>query len=162
MVHAVSSMDASLTHPCSSTSFVHTSARRLRFRKLGIRSTNDCFTSLQLGASSRPSCSPSRDANHFPLSPFFFSSSSFRSSCLRICSSPSFRRVNSITSSVLIFVLPACLANASRSIAAFPAQRHLLVSSTFIYQPTHSRHVQGHWIASTYRFAPKPAPSDSR
>ncbi len=64
-------------------------------------------------------------SSHFALFLFLLACSSFCSSCLRIVSRPSFLRVKSITSSVLMVVLPACLAKASRSMAAFPVQPHL-------------------------------------
>lgn len=54
----------------------------------------------------------------FTLPPLRFLISS--SSSFRILSRPSFRRANSMTSSVLILVLPAWLANAPRSVATFP------------------------------------------
>lgn len=54
----------------------------------------------------------------FTLPPLRFLISS--SSSFRILSRPSFRRASSMTSSVLILVLPAWLANASRSVATFP------------------------------------------
>lgn len=60
---------------------------------------------------------------HLALSLLLFACSNFRSSSLRIDSSPSFLLVSSITSSVLMVDLPACFAKDSRSIAAFPSER---------------------------------------
>lgn len=50
----------------------------------------------------------------------FLSASILFNSSVRSSARPSFLRVNNMTSSVLILFRPACLANDSRSTAAFP------------------------------------------
>ena len=97
---------------------------------------------------------------HFALLFFFLLWSSFRSFSLRIPSRPSFLLVKSITSSVLMVLLPACLANDSRSIAAFPARRSPLASiqtCTNLFCPVAPKRCR-----VTDQFAPKPTPSSSR
>jgi hypothetical protein len=80
----------------------------------------------------------------------FISFLNFSTASFKMISSPSFLRVKSITSSVLIVVLPACWANDSRSTAAFPSA--VVRSEVYHYDPE----------VVSYRSVPKQVPSKIR